>query len=39
MIYFERLRFKNFLSTGNNFTEIEFEKTPTTLVVGTKWCR
>ena len=34
MIYFEKLRFKNFLSTGNNFTEIEFEKTPTTLVVG-----
>ena len=34
MIYFERLRFKNFLSTGNNFTDIEFEKTPTTLVVG-----
>ena len=34
MIYFEKLRFKNFLSTGNNFTDIEFEKTPTTLVVG-----
>ncbi|MDC6463775.1 AAA family ATPase [bacterium] len=34
MIYFEKLRFKNFLSTGNNFTEVEFEKTPTTLVVG-----
>jgi DNA repair exonuclease SbcCD ATPase subunit len=34
MIYFEKLRFKNFLSTGNNFTEINFEKSPTTLVVG-----
>ena len=34
MIYFEKLRFKNFLSTGNNFTEIDFEKSPTTLVVG-----
>ena len=34
MIYFEKLRFKNFLSTGNNFTEVEFEKTPTTLIVG-----
>ena len=34
MIHFEKLRYKNFLSTGNNFTEIDFEKTPTTLVVG-----
>ena len=34
MIYFEKLRFKNFLSTGNNFTEIEFDTSPTTLVVG-----
>ena len=34
MIYFEKLRFKNFLSTGNNFTEIDFETAPTTLVVG-----
>jgi len=34
MINFEKLRFKNFLSTGNNFTEIDFSKTPTTLVVG-----
>lgn len=34
MIYFEKLRFKNFLSTGNNFTEIDFETTATTLVVG-----
>ena len=34
MIHFEKLRFKNFLSTGNNFTEIDFAKSPTTLVVG-----
>lgn len=34
MINFRKLRFKNFLSTGNNFTEIEFDTTPTTLVVG-----
>ena len=34
MIHFEKLRFKNFLSTGNNFTEIEFDTSPTTLVVG-----
>lgn len=34
MIHFEKLRFKNFLSTGNNFTEVDFEETPTTLIVG-----
>ena len=34
MIHFEKLRFKNFLSTGNNFTEIDFDTAPTTLVVG-----
>jgi DNA repair exonuclease SbcCD ATPase subunit len=34
MIIFEKLRFKNFLSTGNNFTEISFDDTPTTLVIG-----
>ena len=34
MIHFKKLRFKNFLSTGNNFTEIEFDTSPTTLVVG-----
>ena len=33
MIHFEKLRYKNFLST-NNFTEIDFEKAKTTLVVG-----
>ena len=34
MINFKKLRFKNFLSTGNNFTDISFDTTPTTLVVG-----
>ncbi len=34
MIKFEKLRFKNFLSTGNNFTEIDFVHSSTTLVVG-----
>lgn len=34
MIKFEELRWKNFLSTGNNFTVIDFTVTPTTLVVG-----
>jgi DNA repair exonuclease SbcCD ATPase subunit len=34
MIVFEKLRFKNFLSTGNNLTEISFDDCPTTLVVG-----
>lgn len=34
MINFEKLRFKNFLSTGNNFTEVDFTLTSTTLVVG-----
>lgn len=34
MIKFKNIRFKNFLSTGNNFTEIDFQKSPTTLVVG-----
>ena len=34
MINFEKLRFKNFLSTGNNLTEIDFDVSPTTLVVG-----
>ena len=34
MIKFSKLRYKNFLSTGNAFTQIEFDTTPTTLVVG-----
>ena len=34
MIKFEYVRWRNFLSTGNVFTEIDICKTPTTLVVG-----
>ena len=34
MILFEKLRYKNFLSTGNQFTEINFTKASTTLVIG-----
>ena len=34
MILFRRLRWKNFLSTGNIFTEIELDKHNTTLIVG-----
>lgn len=34
MILFKKLRWKNFLSTGNNFTELDFLKNNTTLVVG-----
>jgi len=34
MILFDKLRYKNFLSTGNQFTEINFTNSPTTLVIG-----
>ena len=34
MIYFKNIRWKNLLSTGNQFTEIELNKTSTTLIVG-----
>ena len=34
MIVFQKLRWKNFLSTGNQFTEVNFQETSTTLVVG-----
>jgi DNA repair exonuclease SbcCD ATPase subunit len=35
MILFKTIKFRNFLSTGNQFTEIKFDKNKTTLVVGT----
>ena len=35
MIFFKRLRYKNFLSTGNVFTELYLDKSPNTLVIGT----
>jgi len=34
MIYFKYLRWKNFLSTGNVFTELKLDKAKSTLVVG-----
>ena len=34
MIYFEKIRWKNFLSTGNQFIEIQLDKSPTTLIIG-----
>ena len=34
MITFESVRWKNFLSTGNNFTEIQLNKESTTLIIG-----
>ena len=33
-IIFEKIKWKNFLSTGNSFTEIQLDKHPTTLIVG-----
>jgi DNA repair exonuclease SbcCD ATPase subunit len=34
LIFFKAIRWKNFLSTGNAFTEIDFAKVNTTLIVG-----
>jgi len=34
MINFNKVRWKNFLSTGQNFTEIDLKRNPTTLIVG-----
>ena len=34
MIIFKKLRYKNFLSTGQQFIEINLDEAPTTLVVG-----
>jgi DNA repair exonuclease SbcCD ATPase subunit len=35
MITFSKVRWKNFLSTGNWFTEIDFTRSPNTLIIGT----
>ena len=35
MILFKKIRWKNFLSTGNHPTEIDFEKNNTNLIIGT----
>ena len=34
MITFKQVRWKNFLSTGNTFTEIELDRNSTTLIIG-----
>ena len=34
MIIFKKLRYKNFLSTGDSFTEIQLNRSRSTLVVG-----
>lgn len=34
MIKFETIRWKNFLSTGNHFTEVKLNESPSTLIVG-----
>ena len=34
MILFEKVRWKNFLSTGNQYSEINFQGKSTTLIVG-----
>lgn len=34
MIVFEKIRWKNLLSTGNAFTEIELNKYPNALIIG-----
>ena len=34
MIKFKVIRWQNFLSTGAQFTEVKFDKSPTTLIIG-----
>ena len=34
MITFKKIRFRNFLSSGNNFTEISLDKNTTNLIIG-----
>ena len=34
MILFQKIRWKNFLSTGAHFTELNFTKSPNTLIIG-----
>ena len=35
MITFKKIRYKNFLSSGNQFTEIDFQQNHTNLIIGT----
>ena len=34
MIKFKKIKWKNFLSTGDQWTEINFQKSNTTLIIG-----
>jgi len=34
MILFHKIRYKNFLSSSNQFTEIDFEKNQSNIIVG-----
>ena len=34
MIHFKKIRWKNFLSTGNAFTEVQLDRTRSTLIIG-----
>ena len=34
MIHFKTIRWKNFLSTGNVFTEVQLDRSPNTIIVG-----
>ena len=34
MILFETIRWKNFLSTGDQWTEVKFDESPSTLIIG-----
>jgi DNA repair exonuclease SbcCD ATPase subunit len=34
LIHFKYVRWRNFLSTGNNFTEIQLDRSSTTLIIG-----
>ena len=35
MILFKKIRWRNFLSTGNHFTEINLKESQTSLIIGT----
>ena len=35
MITFQKIRWKNFLSTGDQFSEIDFQQNATNLIIGT----
>tara|TARA_B100000029_G_scaffold202020_1_gene200301 strand:- start:637 stop:2349 length:1713 start_codon:yes stop_codon:yes gene_type:complete len=34
LIHFKKIRWKNFLSTGNSFTEVQLDRTKSTLIIG-----